>query len=171
MKQDFAKIIMNPVRQRIVQFLIIHGKGTTNEIKEELSDIPPASLYRHIKVLYEAGCIKVTQEKKVRGTIEKTYELEQHPMGDTVSNEDVAVLVQSSLMSIMVSFQKYFAREDIEPVKDMVSLTTSTLLLSDEEYMDMMQKIGKIYQEVIYNKPNEERKPRRITMISSPCEE
>lgn len=70
-QQDFTKIIMNPVRQRIVQYLILHEEGTVSSIREELNDIPPASLYRHIKILYEAGGIEVVRERKVRGTVEK----------------------------------------------------------------------------------------------------
>ena len=41
-QQDFTKIIMNPVRQRIVQYLILHEEGTVSSIREELNDIPPA---------------------------------------------------------------------------------------------------------------------------------
>ena len=37
-EQDFIQIVMNPVRQRIIQYLLIHGSGTTGEMKKELSD-------------------------------------------------------------------------------------------------------------------------------------
>ena len=71
-QQEFIRVVMNPVRQRIVQYLILHGEGTAASIKEELSDIPTASLYRHIRVLYDAGCIEVVRECRKRGTVEKT---------------------------------------------------------------------------------------------------
>ena len=70
----------------------------------------------------------------------------------------------------MADFQKYFAREDADPQKDLLSFTTSTLLLTDEEFMMMMQKIGNVFNEVIYNKPENGRQPRCFTFISSPCE-
>ena len=70
----------------------------------------------------------------------------------------------------MADFQKYFAREDADPQKDLLSFTTSTLLLTDEEFMMMMQKIGNVFNEVIYNKPENGRRPRCFTFISSPCE-
>ena len=44
MDRDFVEIIQNPVRQRIVQHLLIHGKGTVAEIGRALSDVPRASL-------------------------------------------------------------------------------------------------------------------------------
>ncbi|NCD02951.1 MAG: hypothetical protein EOM00_08140 [Clostridia bacterium] len=166
---DFTKIIMNPIRQRIIQYLIIHGQGTTGEMKAELTDIPPASLYRHVKALFENNCIEVAEERKVRGTVEKTYRLVQNPIGE-VTSQDISILFQTGLMSLMATFQAYFSNPDADPQKDLLSLSTSTLLLTDEEFMDMMQKIGSIFNEVIYNKAGEGRKERRITFISSPCE-
>ena len=47
----------------------------------------------------------------------------------------------------------------------------SLIHISDEEYMEMTGKIGAVFNEYIYNKPEEGRRPRRITFISSPCEE
>ena len=61
---DLAKIVMNPVRIRIAQYLILHEQGTTAQIGEELSDVPKASLYRHMKMLEDAGLIQVVQENK-----------------------------------------------------------------------------------------------------------
>ncbi len=168
MNKKFAKIVMNPTRQRIVQCLIIKQKATVAEIAEELSDIPKPSIYRHIKTLFDNNCIEVVEETKKRGTVEKTYSLVQNPVGESPTNEDVSFLVQSSLMSIMASFTKYFANENANPQKDMLSLSSSTLMLSDEEFMQMFGEIGEVYNKYIMNKPNESRKPRNITIISAP---
>ena len=37
---EMVEVVMNPVRQRIFQYLLIHEKGTVKEIKKELQDIP-----------------------------------------------------------------------------------------------------------------------------------
>ena len=74
---DLAKIVMNPVRMRIAQYLLLHEHGTTVQIGEELSDVPKASLYRHMRILEDAGLIQVVQENKKRGTVEKVYKLNQ----------------------------------------------------------------------------------------------
>ena len=170
--QDFIQIVMNPVRQRIIQYLLIHGSGTTGEMKKELSDIPPASLYRHVKVLLEAGCIEVMDEKKIRGATEKTYRLvEKPPFVQEMSEADIGMIFQSGMLSLMSEFQKYFAREDADPQRDMLSFSTSTLMLTDEEFMEFLQKIGEVYNGVICNKPAKGRKPRQITIISSPSGE
>ena len=52
-----AEVVMNPVRQRIMQFLMVHEKGTVKEMKNQLKDIPTPSLYRHIKILVDHSII------------------------------------------------------------------------------------------------------------------
>ena len=71
MKEDIMEVLMNPTHQRILQVLLAKGTGTTAVIREELSDIPPASLYRHVKRLLDAGLIEVAEEKKKRGREER----------------------------------------------------------------------------------------------------
>lgn len=168
---NFVKTVMNPVRQRIIQYLIFHEKGTAGEMRKELSDIPAASLYRHLKTLLDAGCIEVLEAKKVRGTIENTYGLVQRPMGESPGQEEIACLIQASLMSLMSSFQQYFLKQDVDPAKDLLSLTTSTLMLTDEEFMELSGRLGQMMNDYVGNGPGNGRRPRRITFISSPCED
>lgn len=168
---NLAAVAMNPVRQRIVQYLILHPTGTAGEIARELSDVPKPSLYRHIRILYEAGCLQVVGETAVRGATQKTYALVKEPLGAAPTNQEVALLLQNSLLSILSSFARYFSREDIDPKKDMISLTSSTLLLSDEEFLEMLGRIGAVYNDYIHNAPGEGRRPRTITIISEPPED
>lgn len=169
MQQDIAEIVMNPIRLRIVQYLAVHKLGTVAQIRAELSDIPQASLYRHIKVLAEADFIKVVKETKLRGTVEKTYALSS---GAAVGgNADPSTAIQGALLSLFASFRSYFANAENDPQKDMLTFGTSTLMLSDEEFADFLMSIGKLIGNAIQNPPNEQRKPRRFTVISSPNEE
>lgn len=170
MGQDISKLVMNPIRLRIIQYLLIHGSGTPSQIMEEMSDIPQASLYRHIKLLYEADCITVVEEKKIRGTVERTYAMKGGKPCE-FSKDSVEHLIQSSLMSLMTSFGKYFSEETADPVKDLLSLSTSTLLLTDEEFMEVMEKIGEAITPYLCNTAKKGRNVRRFTFISSPCEE
>lgn len=168
---EFIKVVMNPVRQRILQYLMLHERGTAGEIHKQLHDIPTASLYRHLKIMLEAGCIQVLDEKRVRGTIENTYGLVNKPLGENPGNEDIAYLIQASLLSLMASFRQYFQKEDVDPMKDLLSLTTSTLMLSDGEFMELTGRIGQIMKDYVKNTSGEGRRPRRISFISSPGEE
>ena len=169
MGRDFADVVMNPVRQRIAQDLILHKTGTVNEISAALSDVPRPSLYRHMNVLLEAGCIEVVSQKSVRGAVERTYALVEQPMGNP-SQREVAGLIHGVLTAVMASFARYFSHGDVDPQKDLLSVTSSTLMLSDGEMMELLQRIGAVFNDYIQNKPGGDRKPRNIVFISAPVE-
>lgn len=76
-------IIMNPTRNRIIQYLISHGQATTSEIALKLSDIPKATLYRHMNVLVKNKILLVVEEHKIRGTVESVYTLNRAMMNGT----------------------------------------------------------------------------------------
>lgn len=170
---DLAKIVMNPVRMRIAQYLLLHEHGTTVQIGKELSDVPKASLYRHMRILEDAGLIQVVQENKKRGTVEKVYKLNQeNPMGSREpGKEEIGQLIHSSLLGIMGEFQRYLKREDVDPRRDMISLSSVVLLLSDEEFQEFLGKMAELYSSVMDHQPDGKRKPRKLTLISSPVTE
>jgi predicted transcriptional regulator len=171
--EEITKLIMNPTRMRIIQYLMLHENATTTQIRGELEDVPKASIYRQMKLLEDANLIRVVKENRVRGAMEKVYELnKENPMGSEANPQDAGLqVINSSLLSLMGSFNRYFAKENTDPVKDMLCLTTSTLLLSDKEFQELSAKMGEVFNAVLQNKPNKDRKIRRITFISSPSEE
>jgi len=170
---EFTKLIMNPIRMRIIQYFMLHENATTKQIRSELEDVPKASLYRQMRILEDANLICVIKENRIRGAVEKVYVLnKENPMGGEVnSQEQVLQIINSSLINLMGKFNHYFAKADADPVKDLLFLGTSTLLLSDEEFKEFSGKIGEVINQVIQNKASKERKIRRITFISSPGEE
>lgn len=168
MGKSLAEIIMNPVRQRIVQYLMLHGGGTVGEMGKELSDIPRPSLYRHVSILLEAGCIRVASAQSIRGTVERRFELVEQPMGKNPSMSEIVQLIHGTLMSIATDFSRYFESGEADPQRDMLSVGSSTLLLSDEEMMEFLQRIGGVINDYVQNGVAAGRKPRRICFISSP---
>ena len=44
-------------------------------------------------------------------------------------------------------------------------------LLSDDEYEEILKKIGLILSDAIQNKPSKVRKVRRLTLVSSPADD
>ena len=68
---DIISVLSNPVRMRILQYLIGYGDGTTKQIAEYASNIPKPTLYRHINYLIENGIVIVKEERKVRGSVER----------------------------------------------------------------------------------------------------
>lgn len=69
---ELAEIVMNPVRQRIFQYFLLHETGTVKELRKALPDVPSASLYRHIKILADSSILTVVGENRIRGTVESS---------------------------------------------------------------------------------------------------
>ncbi|MBP3610807.1 MAG: hypothetical protein J6J42_10800 [Lachnospiraceae bacterium] len=152
---------------RIIQFLMIHGKGTVKEMKGKLSDVPTPSLYRHVKILADNSVIIVAEENRIRGTIESVYQLNEKPLS---IEDDNGLAIQTSIMSICTSFAKYFASGNANPRKDLYMMTGVTLMLTDEEFKKFFTEAYEVAMKYMSKEPDEGRRARQISIISSPCE-
>ena len=169
MKNRYMDACMNATRQRILQVVMIKKEATSAEIGEELPDIPRASLYRHIKVLLDAGIIEIIKEEHRRGSVEKTYTLaEQQPYEGT--NEEYNSMIQTALMGLQGEFYRYFQQENQDPYKDLLTVSSAALMLSDTEMKDFLNAYATLIQKYMKNKPDTERKVRKITLVVSPNE-
>lgn len=163
-----AEVVMNPVRQRIFQYFLLHETGTAKELKKALPDIPNASLYRHINILADHSILMVVGENRIRGTVESVYQLNK----DALAAEDESGnAVQMSLLGICASFARYFARGNVDPKKDMLLLTNCTLLLTDEEFSGFLSEINEIALKYMKSEATESSRTRQITLISAPTSE
>ena len=164
---ELAEIVMNPVRQRIFQYLLVHETGTVKEIRAALPDIPSASLYRHMKILTEASILLVVGENRIRGTVESIYQLNKSALEIDDAN---GIAVQTALLGICASFAKYFSGDSPDPRKDMLMMTTCTLTLTDGEFMNFLSEINQIAVKYMDTPVKESSKPRQITLISAPSD-
>ena len=160
-------MVMNPVRQRIFQYFLLHETGTVKEIRKALPDVPNASLYRHIRILAEHSILLVVGENRIRGTVESVYQLNRDALATA---DESGNAVQMSLLGICASFARYFARGNVDPKKDMLLLTNCTLLLTDEEFSSFLSEINEIAIKYMGVKVTEHSKTRQITLISSPVD-
>ncbi len=165
---ELAEIVMNPVRQRIFQYFLLHETGTVKEIRKALPDIPSASLYRHVKILADSSILMVVGENRIRGTVESVYRLNQDAM---TTEDETGNAVQMSLLSICASFAKYFSTGHAEPQRDMLLLTNCTLLLTDQEFSEYLSEINQVTVKYMKEENSEGSKMRRITLISAPVNE
>ena len=164
---EMAEIVLNPVRQRIFQYLLVHETGTVKEIRKALPDVPSASLYRHMKILTENGILMVVGENRIRGTVESIYSLNKSAL--EIDDAD-GVAVQTALLGICASFAKYFSSGHADPKKDLLLMTTCTLTLSDEEFMNFLSEINQVAVKYMDIPIKEGRKTRQITLISAPTD-
>ena len=163
---EIAEIVMNPVRQRIFQYFLLHETGTVKELKKTLPDIPSASLYRHIKILSDSFILTVVGENRIRGTVESVYRLNK----DALAIEDeTGNVVQMSLLSICASFARYFSGGKADPKKDMLLLTNCTLILTDEQFSGFLSEINEVALKYMKAEAFADSKMRQITLISAPA--
>ena len=164
---EIAEVVMNPVRQRIFQYFLLHETGTVKELKRALPDVPGASLYRYVKLLADRSILTVVGENRIRGTVESVYQLNK----DALATEDESGnAVQMTLLGICASFARYFAGGNIDPKKDMLLLTNCTLLLTDEEFSSFLSEINEIALRYMKAEATAGSKTRQITLISSPVD-
>ena len=165
---EIAEVVMNPVRQRIFQYFLLHETGTVKDIKKTLPDVPSASLYRHVKILADSSILTVVGENRIRGTVESIYRLNKSALsaGDESGNA-----VQMSLLSICAAFAKYFSGGNADPERDMLLFTNCTLPLTDGEFSDFLSEINEVALRYMKVEAKAGSKTRQITLISAPTNE
>lgn len=164
---EIAKMVMNPVRQRIFQYLLVHETGTVKEIRSALPDIPSASLYRHVKLLADHSILTVVSENRIRGTVESVYQLNRSAL--EIDDAD-GTAVQMALLGLCASFAKYFSGDRPDPKKDMLLMTTCTLKLTDDVFAQFLSEINQVALKYMDIPVQTGSKTRQITLISAPVD-
>ncbi|WP_329088567.1 MULTISPECIES: helix-turn-helix domain-containing protein [unclassified Streptosporangium] len=142
-----ADLLLHPVRMRILQTLFDTDPMTTAQLRDRLPDIAPATMYRHIAVLAGAGVLEVVEEKRVRGTVERSYRVRpEHGAVDpaaraAMTREDHQRAFTTFAASLMADFGRYLGHEDAEPVSDGVVYRQAAVCLTDDEFAAMVEEI------------------------------
>ena len=165
---EIAEVVMNPVRQRIFQYFLLHETGTVKDIKKALPDVPSASLYRHIKILADSSILMIVGENRIRGTVESIYRMNKSALS---AGDESGDAVQMSLLSICASFAKYFSGGNADPERDMLLFTNCTLLLTDGEFSDFLSEINEVALRYMKVEAKAGSKTRQITLISASVNE
>ena len=146
-----VKSIMNPIRIKIIQELSIKKTATTKEIAQSCGDIPQATLYRHLHALMKSGVIQVVSENKVRGILEKVYEIKENPSETINSNlgkitkDELSTLFSQFIVSILTDFNSCISKPEVmNSVNKNIGFTSNSLMLTDEELRIMNTEIHEI---------------------------
>ncbi|HBE9527995.1 TPA: helix-turn-helix domain-containing protein [Clostridioides difficile] len=163
---DIAKLILNPARLRILQYIRLHGSVHTSDIVKYLNDIPRATVYHHVKILEENNMIEVIKENRVRGTIEKVYALKEYTT--SMEGETFVALSTAFYVGLMQEMNEYFSRKEQDHKKDNVFFSSALLYMSDNEYENLLKSIADLLKPYIEQKPKSNLKLRKLSIISSP---
>lgn len=165
---SLAELLLHPVRWRIAQALI--GRPlTTGALHEVLPDVPTTSLYRQVAILVDAGVLTVVEERRVRGTVERTYALDPGAADEGPPDADrLRTMFTVFFAGLAGDFERYLARDELDPVRDGVALRQSALLLSDEELQELVSRLGAALAPFVDNEPTPGRTRRILSTVLIP---
>ena len=168
-------LLLHPIRIRIIQALLDGSALTTKQLKSQLTDVPSASLYRHVSMLADAGVLVVTGERPVRGTVERMYAL--HLPSASVGAAEARALslddhrraFTAYAAALLADFDRYLDDAGADPVGDGVSFTQMALWLSDDELATLRRKLAELLQPPSTNGPGRDRTKRILSMVLMPA--
>jgi DNA-binding transcriptional ArsR family regulator len=170
-----ADIMLHPIRMRIIQELLKIPNQTVQHLIDHLEDVPQATMYRHLKLLLDAGLIHVVETNKVRGTVEKVYAVVTENL--TISDEEIKETAPEEYLkyfmtyqaNLLKEFERYVMSSEPQSYKENgLGFWQATLHLSDEELLEFGEKVGQLIQEAVDKKPNENRRARTVATILIP---
>lgn len=166
--------LLHPVRLRIVQSLFDSDPLTTAQLRDRLSDIPPATMYRHIAVLVEADVLEVVEERRVRGAVERSYRVSRGRVEvdgaarAEMTREDHRRAFTAFAASLTADFDRYLAHEDADPLRDGVAYRQAAAWLTDEELADLVARIGDLVNAEAGRGPGGGRRRRVLSYLAVP---
>jgi hypothetical protein len=169
-----ADLLLHPVRLRIVQAFLGDRALTTGALIAELADIPAASLYRHVARLVDAGVLAVVAERRVRGTLERTYvlRLSAASIGPdqlaTMSTDDHRQAFMAFVAGLLGDFDRYLARGDVDLPRDGVSYRIAGLWLDDAEFSELLLELARVLAPRLAKAPRRGRKRRILGSVLLP---
>jgi len=170
MAKKKGDLLLHPVRLRILTEL--GGKQlTSKQLARALPDIPQATLYRHIKTLFQGSILEVVKEEWVNGTTERTYgivkgasNLSKMEVKD-FSKEDHLQYFSTFVGSLLDSFSRYIQQSEPDKVgEEGLSYNRIVIYASEEEQETLRTGLQKLLMEAVQRQPSPERK--RFTLAS-----
>jgi DNA-binding transcriptional ArsR family regulator len=172
-----ADLLLHPVRLRILQAFLGDRALTTSDLRAELGDVAPASLYRHVARLVDAGVLSVVGERRVRGAVERTYVLRVAAASvnldelEKMSREDYRQLFMAFVAGLLGDFDRYLTRDDIDFLRDGVSFRMAGMWLDDGEFAELMRDVARVFQPRLANAPRAGRRRRILGSVLLPGDE
>ncbi len=174
MDSNVIRSILNPIRIRIIEEIALQGSATTKSISEVMSDVPQATLYRHISNLVENKVVVVVEERRVRGVIEKVYGINNEPDSPmnfdskNLSKKDLARMFSQFIIGLLAEFDRNLDNvNSVEETKNKIGFTSSSIYLTDEELVELSKEFGNAIMKRAKNQASPERQLRKISIITS----
>ena len=174
MHEKLTDYLANPVSGMILLsfFKKEDGRTTAKEIAKDNPSIAQATLYRHLKKMLNDGLIKIVKENRIRGVVEKVYELDviihKELANRAPTADELLGIFMQYMTTFLKEFQEYAKREDADVERDRPTISMAPLWLSNEELEKLSMQIGEILMPLVENEPTPERRFRNLGIIFTP---
>ncbi len=167
-----ADIILHPIRMKIIQVLGGGKAMSIQQIGSVLSDVPPATLYRHVNKLLEHGFLEVVQENPVRGTMEKILKINDSAFNnqhlDELSPQEHLSLFTTFMTNLVGEFSQYVEHPEFSPLQDGAMYRQALVHLNDSEWQEFISDLSQVFHKALEKEPREDRSVRTISTIIIP---
>ncbi|NIK11502.1 helix-turn-helix domain-containing protein [Alkalibacillus almallahensis] len=167
--KDKADLMLHPVRMRILQELFLKKDTpmTIGDILYALGDVSQATLYRHMNLLLEGDFIKVVDTRKVKGTQERLFGLNQDYL--QINETDIENISQENHVLHFSSFQSFLFEQATSYLQnqtpdnyqeDGFSYWITPLNLSDKEFEELNRSMYELIKQYADNELTQDRTTR-----------
>ena len=174
MNNKIIEHFANPTRSKIFLEIYTGEQITAKKLLEKLPDISQPTLYRHIKSMLDDGIIEVSDEKRIRGVVEKSYSAKFDWAADLeriVTENDGPGYMQVFLQyitGVVGEYRAYCESGNVDIANDGAGFMIAPICATDEELQDAMIKIGEIIQPLLTATQTDGRKLRNLCTITTP---
>ncbi|WNE97527.1 helix-turn-helix domain-containing protein [Streptomyces luomodiensis] len=167
-------LLLHPVRMRILQTLVGADELTTAQLRDRLPEVPPATMYRHIATLTQAGILEVVHERRIRGTVERSYRVRQDKaLVDTdartaMTKDDHRQAFTVFTGALMADFDRYLSRDDTEPAREGVVYRQGAVWLTEDEFAELVEEIEAAVARRAHATPGDGRTRHIISFVLVP---
>ncbi|WP_330252253.1 helix-turn-helix domain-containing protein [Nocardia sp. NBC_00565] len=141
---DSMELLAHPVRLRIVHAMSGGQTRTTAQLCARMPDVSKATVYRHVELLTTGGILEVVEEQRVRGAVERRYQLRREravidaDRAASASIEDHRRVFAAATAILLAEFNAYLDRETADPAADLVGYRQHALWLDHEELLGLI---------------------------------
>lgn len=173
MSELTADLLLHPVRLRIVQALTSRPM-TPTEVKHVLGDVAQATLYRHLKQLEAGGLIEISDERQVRGSVERTYRVVEAAVSlgaDDLAEADADDHLRyfaTFVATLLSDYAGYLGQGSLDLAADRVGYRQAPLWLTDEEFDELTGELADAVGRRLQFQPGGGRRRRLMSTIVMP---
>jgi DNA-binding transcriptional ArsR family regulator len=172
---NLATIMTHPIRARILAAMA--GRElTTQQIGVLLPDVPTPSLYRHLRVLSEAGILILANEVRVNGAATRVYAINPERRQVQIDEiENISKADQLRYFTIFLNMLTDRFRDYLEQAAGESAIRDqphhalmAPMYLSREEYSKFMEELNTFLQPWCALNPEEDRQRVIFAHIALP---